>query len=196
MKKSILIFVSALLAISTTTYAGPFGLDMGTPLAELNKLMKLKLEKTALYSTPSVPKPHPDFDDYRLVVTPNHGLCKVIAWSRIISTSVYGTELVNKFSDVESALNAKYGASKRYDFLRSGSIWNEPRDWTMGLLKKERTLTSYWTNEAHELPENVETIELQAMAIGTEQAMIRLGYEFKNSSQCIDWIKSQKDSSL
>lgn len=189
-------FAAVLLTVSVAATAGPFGLGMGTPLAELNKQIKLKPEKPALYSTPSVPKEHPDFDDYRLVVTPVHGLCKIIAWSKVISTSVYGTELVSKFSDLENALTTKYGNPKRYDFLREGSIWNERRDWMMGLRKKERTLTSYWTNEDRELPDNVQAIELEAMAISTEQAMIKLGYEFKNSDQCVDWIRSQKDSAL
>ena len=194
MKKSTLAI--ALLSVSAAATAGPFGLEMGTPLAELNKQMRLTPGKPALYSTTSVPKAHPDFDDYRLVVTPAHGLCKIIAFTKVISTSVYGTELVSKFSGIESALATKYGNSKRYDHLRNGSIWNEQRDWMMGLRKKERTLTSYWTNEGRELPDNVQAIELDAVAINTEQAMVKLVYEFKNSDQCVDWIKSQKDSAL
>ncbi len=189
--------IAAVLLIATIeAKAGPFGLDMGTPLAELNKQMTLKLEKSGFYSTPSVPKAHPDFDDYRLIVTPVHGLCKIVAFSKSISTSIYGTELVSKFSELESALTTKYGNSKRYDFLRQGSIWNEPRDWMMGLRKKERTLASFWTSENRELPDNVHTIKLEAFAIGTDKAMLNLGYEFKNSNSCIDWIKSQKDSAL
>ncbi len=187
---------AVLFSVSIAATAGPFGLDMGTPLSELNKQMKLKPEKPALYSTPSVPKTHPDFDDYRLVVTPVHGLCKIIAWSKVISTSVYGTELVSKFSDVERALTTKYGNPKRYDFLRSGSMWNEQRDWMMGLHKKERTLASYWTNEGRELPDSIQAIELDAIAIGGGEAMVKLSYEFKNSDQCVDWIKSRKDSAL
>ena len=68
--------------------------------------------------------------------------------------------------------------------------------WMMGLRKKERTLASFWTSENRELPDNVHTIKLEAFAIGTDKAMLNLGYEFKNSNSCIDWIKSQKDSAL
>lgn len=185
-----------LISISAAATAGPFGLNMGTSLTELSKQMKLKPEKLALYSTSSVPKAHSDFNDYRLVITPAHGLCKIIAWSKVISTSVYGTELVNKFSSLESALTTKYGNPKQYDILRNGSIWNEQRDWMMGLRKKERILKSYWTNEGRELPDSVQAIELEAMAINTERAVVSLVYEFKNSDQCVDWIKSQKDSAL
>lgn len=194
MKDSILI--AALLAISIPAQAGPFGLDMGTPLVELNKQMKLKLVSTGGYSTPSVPKGHPYFDDYRLVVAPDQGLCKIIAYSIVISTSVYGTELVDKFSDLESALTTKYGKPEKLDYLKSGSIWKEPRDWMIGLLKKERTLTSYWPHKGRELPESIQSIKLDAMAISTEGAMIALIYQFKNFKQCSDRIKSQRDSAL
>lgn len=191
-----LTLAAVLLSVSVAATAGPFGLDMGTPLAELNKQMKLKPETPAVYSTPSVPKAHPEFDSYALVVTPTHGLCKIVAGSKAISTSVYGAELVRTFSDFESALATKYGNPKRYDFLRNGSIWKEPREWMMGLLKKERTLESYWTNEDRELPDSVKAIQLQAHALSKEQAYVTLVYEFKNLVQCDGWIKSQKDSAL
>jgi hypothetical protein len=158
--------------------------------------MKLKMERPNLYSTPAVPKPHPDFDDYRLIVTPTHGLCKISAWSKSLTTSVYGTELVSKFSSIEDALTAKYGSPRRYDFLRSGSIWDEPRDWMMALVKKERTLVSYWSGEGRNWPDNIQSISVEAVAVGTEHAIIKLDYDFKNSSECIEWINSRKDSSL
>jgi hypothetical protein len=194
MRKSIVL--AALLSFAMSAHSAPLGLEMGTPLAQLNKVMKLKLERPNLYSTPTVPNSHPDFDDYRLLVTPAHGLCKITAWSKTITTSIYGSELVSRFSSLEDALTTKYGSPKRYDFLRNGSIWNEPRDWMMGLNKKERVLAAFWDGEGREWPDKIQAIELEAVAVGTERAMIRLGYEFKNSSQCIDWIKSQKDSAL
>lgn len=194
MKDSILI--AALLAISIPAQAGPFGLDMGTPLVELNKQMKLKLEITGVYSTPSVPKGHLDFGGYQLIVTPAQGLCKIVAYSQVISTSVYGTELASKFSSLESALSSKYGKPKKFDFLKGGSIWKEPRDWMAGLLKKERILSSYWLIKNLELPDSIRIIQLEAVAISREEARIELLYEFKNFDQCRDWIKSQIDSAL
>jgi len=194
MKDSILI--AALLAISIPAQAGPFGLDMGTPLVELNKQMKLKLVSTGVYSTPSVPKGHPDYDDYRLIVAPAQGLCKIYAFSKVISTSVYGTELVDKFSGFESALSTKYGQPEKFDLLRSGSIWKERQDWMVGLLKKERMLVSYWPKKARDLPESIYAIQLKAVAISTEEARVTLGYEFKNFDQCRDSLKAQIDSAL
>jgi hypothetical protein len=191
-------FWPLLLVISFTTsaIAGPLGLDMGMSYGILSKSIKLKQVKPFIYSTPSLPKGHSDFEMYQLVITPKHGLCKVIALSKDVSTSVYGEGLKDKHEKLETAVSQKYGHAKRYDFLQSGSIWNESRDWMMGLLKNERTLAAYWTDEASELPDNIHAIALKAHALRTEIGYIELGYEFKNSDECIDWIRSQENSSL
>ncbi|WP_157353556.1 hypothetical protein [Aromatoleum toluclasticum] len=190
-------WIALLVNISATgAIAGPLGLDMGMSYDILSKNIKLKQVKPFLYSTPSLQKDHSDFDDYQLLITPKHGLCKVVAWSKAIPTSVYGEGLKDKFEKIETAISQKYGQGKKFDLLRSGSIWNEQRDWMMGLRKNERTLAEFWTDDSSELPDNIHIIALKAHAAGTETGLIELGYEFKNSSECIDWIKSQENSSL
>lgn len=188
--------IMAAISIPLSVAAGPLGLDMGTPLDTLQAKVKLKTEGPNYYSTPSLPDGHPDFNDYRLVITPKHGLCKFSAWTPGISTSVYGNELLSSFDRLYSALTAKYGSAKRFDFLRSGSIWKDDRDWMMALLKKERSLVAYWTEKELQLPDNISAIKLEAYANNTSTGMIALGYEFKNASDCIDWIRAAKDSKL
>ena len=130
----------AAIVFSSPSIAGPFGLGMGQSLDELSKQMSLKKTKEFLFTASTAPRPHPDLQIYQLIVTPQHGLCKVGAVSRTFNTNVYGTAFLAKFDEIESALSEKYGKSDRQDFLRSGSIWNEPKDWMMGLRKQERVL--------------------------------------------------------
>lgn len=184
------------MTIAPSAFAGPLGLEMGTSLNELQAIAKLKPEESYSYSTTSLPNGHPDFNDYRLVITPKHGLCKVSAWSQTISTSVYGTELLSTFDRYFEALTNKYGTGKRYDFLKAGSIWKESRDWMMSLVKKERSLAAFWTEKDLQLPDNIHGIRLQAYAFTTNAGLISIGYEFKNANDCMDWIKAQKDSKL
>lgn len=183
-------------AINSVSVAGPLGLEMGTSLAQIKSKSPLKTEEPYQFSTPTLPDGHPDFNDYRMIITPQHGLCKLIAWTPAIRTNVYGTELLSAFERYFSVLTTKYGSAKRYDFLRSGSIWNEEKDWMMALRKKERTLVAFWTEKEVQLPDNLSAIKIEAYANGTESGMISIGYEFKNSDECIDWIKSKKDSKL
>lgn len=185
-----------ILTFHTVCGAGPLGLDMGMPLTQLQSKIKLKSDGPHQFSTPTLPDGHPDFDDYRLVVTPQHGLCKLTAWTPTIRTSVYGTELQSAFDRYFNALSSKYGVAKKFDYLRSGSIWDEGRDWMMALLKKERSLIAFWTEKELTLPDNLSAIKLQAYANGTEAGMVSISYEFKNASNCIDWIQANKDSKL
>jgi len=169
---------------------------MGMTYDELNKQLKLKQVRPFVFSTTSVPNGHPDFDYFTLLITPGHGLCKINASTKTISTSAYGNEIRSKFEGFESSLSSKYGKVQKFDRLRSGSIWKEPRDWMMGLRKKERTLASFWEGEESPLPDKLGSISLEAVALNTENGFIKIGYEFKNSSECIDWLKTQRDSSL
>jgi hypothetical protein len=190
MKRSLLLCL--LFLIPVASYSGPFGLEMGMPLAELSKVTTLKLEAPFIYSTPRVPKLHPDFDNYLLKVTPDHGLCKIVT-STMVKTSAYGTEIIEKFNSLDGALTTKYGTPERLDFLKVGSIWGEPRFWMMGLYKNERILMSSWEKD---LPDNLASIDLSANSLGLDMALVRISYNFKNVGPCTKWIKSQQNSAL
>ena len=84
------------LEVGTAT-AGPFGLDKGASRSAL-----------ADYG----PEPA---SEVRLLRTPCHpedGLCKIVAMSPPISTSVYGSELKSEFESIRDALTAKYGTGE------------------------------------------------------------------------------------
>lgn len=187
--------LSAVLLVPPVT-AGPLGMEQGMTKADIERTAKLKPEGPYQFSASSLPNGHPDFTDYRLLITPEHGLCKVVAWTSPIRASSYGEEIANTYKRFHAPLTAKYGAGKEYDFLRSGSIWKEPREWMMSLLKKERVLSTYWTNDQKTLPDNLLSIGLEAVATGMEQGLVNISYEFSNLPRCIEWIKAQKDSKL
>jgi len=181
----------------TSAVAGPLGLEMGQSLDTLNKQMTLKKERDYVYSTKTTPRPHPDFEAYQLILTPEHGLCKVGAISKTFTTSVYGEGIRNKFNELESALSEKYGASDRNDFLKSGSIWDDARDWMMALRKDERVLVSFWhSSDTQKLPDNVASIQLEAKALNTNSGWISLQYEFLSASDCFDAMKKKRGSNL
>jgi hypothetical protein len=191
------IAVAALtVALHTNCAAGPLGLEMGTRLRELQSKIKLKAESPHRFSTVTLPDGHPDFNDYHLVVTPQHGLCKLTAYTPLFRTSVYGEELTSKFDRHFNALTAKYGSTQRFDFLKSGSIWNDSKDWMMSLVKRERSLVAYWTDQELTLPDNLSVIKVEALGFSQESGMIVISYEFKNANDCINWIQSKRDSKL
>jgi hypothetical protein len=196
MKK--LIAAAALLITSVAATAQPFGLQMGMTLADLKRLgIKLeKIQKTEnSYSAKSIPNGHSRLAAYSFVVTPKAGLCRVVALTPTISTNVYGTELRAEFDKLKDALDARYPGSEIIDKIMPGSIWNEPRDFMMGLLKKERALISYWL-EAEHLPDSLSGVSLEATAFSDSKGAVVLQYEYQNINECMDEIKASSSSKL
>lgn len=192
----VFVVASLIVALQVTCVAGPLGLEMGTPLGKLQSKIKLKVDKPYELSTSTLPNGHPDFNLYRFLVTPQHGLCKATASKTTINTSIYGTELLTVFDRYYVALTSKYGDGKRFDYLRPESIWDDDKDWMMALHKKERVLAGFWTKNEVTLPDNLEVVKIQAYASDIETGLISITYEFQNTNDCIDWIKSKRDSKL
>jgi hypothetical protein len=194
MKASRFMFLIGL--ISSAVIAGPMGLKMSETLEELQKKATLTPDGAYVYRATSLPGGHPDFDRYTLLVTPEHGLCKVLAFSKPVETSVYGTELLDSFDKYFEALTKKYGEAKRFDYLKSGSIWNKPNEWTTALLKKERTLAAFWSSKNGPTIDDVTSVSLEAHALNREGGIIVIGYEFSNAHECIERIRTSKDAAL
>jgi hypothetical protein len=162
--------------------AGPFGFDPGmTKQQIIDELGQnaIKEAKGDVLTLDNAPRPHSGFEKYILFIDPKRGLVRLDAIGVDISTSVYGDELKDAFNSMEESIASGYGESKRYDFLRSGSIWDGRKDWMMGLLKKERTLESFWpNNDFTKLKGQVTSIDLEAKALSEEKGYLVLGYEF------------------
>lgn len=179
--------------------AGPLGLDKGMTLPELEKQGRFVEEKEQYwYKSRRLNNGNDNFEEYSVLVVPGHGLCKIIAVGIDISTSSYGDELKSRFKDLTDALSVKYGApTSTYDFLRSGSIWDEGRDFMMGLAKKERTLTNFWqSSKGAELKDGLSAISLAGNALSSSKGYLVLTYEFDNIDSCLAARKSKANSNL
>lgn len=169
--KPLLVFFMFL--ISIPSYAGPFGLEMGMPLADLKKKMDLKLLDSVrfTYGSATVPKFYPGFKNYILTISPKDGLCAVAGMTDTIATS---TGLLERFDELEKLLNSKYGAFERSQ-------------------KKERTLVTIWQDA---LPDNLSAIWLNGFFEDGAKAKIILLYKFKNIDECNSLIKASAASAL
>jgi len=128
------------------------------------------------------PKPHPDFSFYLVCVSPSKGFAKVRAVSHEIESNSFGGAIKEKFQETKTALAGKYGKPAQVaDGLLSGSIWNEPEDWMMGLANEERLLSAMWKLGGGVL------IGLEAQASSSSEGRICVQYEFE--SQFATWIQ-------
>jgi hypothetical protein len=184
--------------LSSSAIAGPLGVDKGMSLEDLKKIGDFApTENPNLYRAKSIKQGHPDVEFYFATLTPSQGLCKISAATKDIQSSSYGNELKEKFIEIKEALAQKYGSpDKDFDFLRSGSIWNESKDWMMGLYKKERYLTSFWTAPQNKLPNSIAAIKVEAIALGSSKGYVSFGYEFDNFDQCLSEKKAKSNANL
>ncbi|SRR5579871_434251 len=172
---------------------GPFGFERGMTVEQIVKLVgqdSIKKREDDRVILTTAPSPHPDFELYIVTVSPDAGLLKLSAVSKDITTSAYGDGVRSKFSEIQEAVSNTYGKGKSYDFLRAKSIWNEPNEWMMGLLKEERTLAAIWEFEKSD--KLITAILLEAVASGTEKGYLRLGYEFDGFSKYMEEKKKKK----
>jgi hypothetical protein len=175
--------------------AGPFGLEEGMTLKQIGG--NPQQVAPGRYRLSSVPKPHSAFESYFVEVGPRTGLCWIQAVGRNVSTSVFGAELHAAFTNLKIKLDQSYGEAKLYDLLLPGSIWNEPQDWMMGLVKKERHLLVAWDKDSGAtLPDGIADVTLGAMPIDTETGYLAVEYSFSNLTACDAELSKAEDGAL
>jgi hypothetical protein len=143
------------------------------------------------YTFSTAPTPHPEFEEYMCLISPEKGLLKVFASTRNIETNDFGEALKDKFERIQAGISKVYGRGDSFDHLQEGSIWNEPRDWMMGLLKHERTLATYWKLNTPQ--DHITIIVLEATALSREKGYLSLAYEFEGWEQYVDRKKEKQD---
>jgi hypothetical protein len=186
--------LSILILISSHSIAAPFGTEMGMSKDELGIKSVTKEIATYKWELSSLPKSSNLFESYIVVVTPENGLCFLKAVGQNVTTSVYGTELRTAFDRVNNSLKRKYSKSYVADFLNSGSIWDEPKDFMMGLLKKERTLAAYYDEEeGSTMVEGVAKAYIKAYAMNSNKGWVTIDYFFDNHDACSAEITAIED---
>lgn len=146
--RRIIIFCLLGICIPSESFGeGIFGLKKGMTLKEIKKLEFGYIKQ--LEDDPTVfgvehPKKPQGADYVYFVVIPEMGLMKVrFYWT--IEANPYGDELKRKFDDLKSILSEKYGEGEKVDYLKSDSIWGDPKYYMRSLKDNERELAEGWS---------------------------------------------------
>jgi hypothetical protein len=182
--------------ISGTTSAaadGAFGIAMGQSVDDLNATAV----EAGWYKTTSPPKPHRLFPEVVVQATPKQGVCFVKGVGENFNSDSFGSEVRSRMNTVAEQIALKYGQPTTTDFLMPGSIWNEPDDWMMGLLKGERFYTISWDSKGNTGSlRSLRSIALVVSATSSDTAWIGLEYYFKNEDNCDREIAQMEAASL
>ncbi|MDR2658707.1 MAG: hypothetical protein LBC27_01790 [Spirochaetaceae bacterium] len=190
------IVLFALQTSISSVFCGPFGLDMGMSLNQI----KQKTEKTPELIKDDIYRVDPPnknnlFASYLVKVDTRHGLYYINAITSDINTTGYGFEVKNTFDSLVASIEKSYGKYKKYDFLQSKSIWNEPNDFMMGLVKNERHLAAFWEQEeGSALPNNISSIAVIAHGLSSSKGYIVLQYSSPNEETINAEKKAKQDS--
>jgi len=201
--------------VNRVAHNGPFGFERGMTKEQIIALVGSdkvdnELSRDDVIVLTTAPKPHPAFKEYYLFISPELGLLKLGATGVDINTNVFGNQVHSKFVEIQVALSAFYGKPPivSFDRLRSGSNWRDPQDWMMGLLKEERVLTALWMSRTthpkdfngievgSELPNDINVIELEAVALSTTKGYLRVIYEFDGWDGYVDAKKAKQSQTF
>jgi hypothetical protein len=179
MKKSsiVLLLVTMLLSVQLLI-AGPFGLEMGMSLDGLGKLgVNPTVLSSGGYYTVSPISPHREFEQYVVRLDPDEGVYWIKAIGKDIADSGYGFSTKSKFSEIEKALSASYGAGKLVDILFPNSIWDELDDWMMSIRQNERFYHKSWEkSNGATLAAGIASIYLAVKTTSSSKGYLTLEY--------------------
>jgi hypothetical protein len=179
--------------ISSPINAGPFGLERGMPLSSLRIIKK----NGPISYIVAVPSPIDAFERYNVIATESAGVCKISAMGRDVDSDAYGYSIKQKYEELKATLIKKYGDPKTYEFLQFKSIWDEPRDWSMSIYKKERVHSSFWSkNVGSTTPDGMTGIILEINSVESGTNYLSLMYEFDNFLQCKSQVSSMEEKAL
>ena len=155
MKKSLLI--ALLMMIPIMLFAGPFGMEFGWTLEELEnsgaEVEFIDGEGRITSCTVSPTKPHPDFDLYSVYIDSEYGIYMIRPVSTVF-TSEYG--LMDLYNRLKVQLSSVYGEPVELDEVNPESTWSNSRDLIKSIYYGDRILMSMWYPEKIEgAPEEV-----------------------------------------
>lgn len=181
---------------STAAFAtGPFGLEMGMSLKEIDA--NAKQVAPGKYVTTKVPKPHSAFDRYVVQVGKKNGLSWIKGIGKNISTNGYGLAPLNAFDIMDEKLTNQYKTGEKTNFIVSGGIWSEPQYFMMSLLKNERFFMKIWkTEHGSELKNNIKKVGLLIIPQSQSVGHLALEYYFSNGDACNKEIAALEDGAL
>ena len=132
--------------ISSIFASGPFGIEMGMSLAEVEQVCKSRpkhIGEDAYEIVP--PKTNHSFTEYTVWIDPDYGVYWLKAIGKNIYTNGYGYELKSAFNDLVRNIRNIYGEENiSINGLKSDSHFADPQNFMYTLGTGERRLGAIW----------------------------------------------------
>lgn len=173
-------------ASTSAARTGPFGLQMGQPLSEL-ELLEGGGEGGA-YSLASVPKPMEAIESYAVIAFPETGICEIRAASKDFDSDAYGVNVKSAIDALSSAISSKYGKGKKTDACSDYNCQFFQQNLTSGT---QSYMYEWSSASGAKLPTEISEIILAAMPGEFNNTYYRLDYVSNKADEC----KAARDKS-
>jgi hypothetical protein len=186
-----------LFVIAISIYAGPFGLEMGMSLSQVNKISKINIyDQENMIYTIIPPKNHPEFNLYYVMIAPKNGLCEIIAYGKENIVSKSGKELKDKFNSIKKSIDSTYGIGSITE-IDSTDEKDLELPWLNRIYNGSATLRSNWDkNIVPNISKTIKNIELSVhySLKSWELGYLELIYTFSNIELALNEIKNVPNS--
>lgn len=191
----VLLALSATIAAPAAAQSAPFGVRPGMSLRELGKRVPLEPEGGHWYVSSTAPAPDAGFTEYRYLVTPRHGLCKVVAYAVGIPADPQGRAVQAKYEALSATVVERFGEPSKHDALRDSSTWRRPEDWMKALSLGDRLLASTWEPDPGKPGAQVESIQIRALSDDPRVGHVFASYELRGAGKCYEWLEAEGKAS-
>lgn len=173
-----------LLAAGRAHADGPFGIEMGAPISQLD----IKEESSRfVYKLNSAPNPYPEVNDYRVKIHPDYGVCQVFAATVPIDTDRNGAQIKNKYRIIMRHMMSVYGKPKDdLDLKKPNSTWISSGNWMMAVKNNDAYLGAFWYPQNSN--KNIDGIMIKVVSAGDDIGAIFMQFDFKNTDKCLEAI--------
>lgn len=183
-----LVAVAVTLSPAAAT-AQAFGIEMGTPVSELD----IVHDAGDFYFIVNPPQTVSGFESYIVYAAPEAGVCVVRGLGENYERDGYGISVRERFQELKELLDKKYGGGVLYDGLRPGALWDEVDEWVMAIRQNERYYQAEWeVNDA----KGVDDIIMSVEALSSDVSFIALQYRFSNFEDCQGEARAEDSGGL
>lgn len=162
---------------------GPFGIAIGTPLAEL-QLGEAKGDDP-LERPVTPPSPHSAMEFYVIYGTAETGVCKIFGISKTNENDGSGFAVRGAIDDFAKALGTKYGEPTTNDLCGAGEVACESQFWMMSLSNHERNYGKEWTRANDAMRKaHIKRIDVIARALDINTSDFLVAFTGDNESAC------------
>jgi len=184
-----------LLLFPATAHAegeAPFGLHMGMKISDL----QIRVSKEdGVYILQSVPEPDAKFQQYRVILTGETGVCMVMASGGDVLSTGEGRELKAAFHDVVDDYSQLYGTPMKQVGIQYNSNWWKRDDrFMLALSEKKANMVSMWDQKRNVKVRGSDFTQIivQGFAPNRYRGNVNVLYKFTNYPDCKKILNDKK----